>query len=83
MRYSKVIKLFSATCWKNRPVEYYLVKILSNNQHSRHIFEKLGAVMIGHEGNLYSSVLEDLKKVFQSDINRYFITNFFLKFPSK
>lgn len=63
----KVIKLFAAACWKNRPVEYYLVKILSNNQHSRHIFEKLGAVIIGHEGNLYSSVIEELKKVFKSE----------------
>lgn len=36
----KVVKLLAKRCYKDRKVDYFLIRISSQNQHSKHVFEK-------------------------------------------
>lgn len=40
----KAITLFSKKFSEQRQVDYFVIRILSSNTHSKHVFEKLGAV---------------------------------------
>ena len=52
----RALKLLVLKASMEHPVDSYLVRILSGNTHSRHVFEKIGAVPVGSRG----SFLEDL-----------------------
>ncbi|MGN0649286.1 MAG: GNAT family N-acetyltransferase [Oscillospiraceae bacterium] len=46
---AKVVKLLVQKACSEQEIEYFEVKIKAENSHSRHVFEKLGAVKIGEE----------------------------------
>ncbi|MCM1158441.1 MAG: GNAT family N-acetyltransferase, partial [Bacteroidales bacterium] len=54
----RAIRLFAKKVCEEKQVEYFLIRISSNNLHSQHIFEKLGAVKIGEEESAFSKFVE-------------------------
>ena len=46
---AKVVKLLVQKACSEQEIEYFEVKIKAENLHSRHVFEKMGAVKIGEE----------------------------------
>ena len=46
---AKVVKLLAQKACSEQEIEYFEVKIRAENSHSRHVFEKMGAVKIGEE----------------------------------
>ena len=46
---AKVVKLLVQKACSEQEIEYFEVKIKAENSHSRHVFEKMGAVKIGEE----------------------------------
>lgn len=46
---AKVVKLLVQKAYSEQEIEYFEVKIKAENSHSRHVFEKMGAVKIGEE----------------------------------
>lgn len=46
---AKVVKLLVQKACSEQEIEYFVVKIKAENSHSRHVFEKMGAVKIGEE----------------------------------
>ena len=51
---------------------YYLVKISSKNEHSIHVFEKLGAVFDGEEESPFKRFMETFKSVMNDEIGDSF-----------
>ena len=51
---SKAIRLFAKRVYEIKKVDYFLIRISSNNLHSQHIFEKMGAIKIGEEESAFS-----------------------------
>lgn len=50
----KALRLFAGRVCEIRKVDYFLIRISSNNLHSRYVFEKMGAVKIGEEETAFS-----------------------------
>ena len=64
-------------------IDYFLIRISSNNLHSQHVFEKMGAIRIGEENSLFSRYvntfeesaikeipdMEKFRELFKEDIN--------------
>ena len=46
---AKVVKLLVQKSCFERNIDFFLIRIKSNNLHSKHVFEKMGAVLIGEE----------------------------------
>lgn len=60
---SRIVKMFAKRTYEKQEVEYFLIRISSRNSHSKHVFEKLGAILIGEEDSLFMSIIKDFKKV--------------------
>ncbi len=54
------VKMLVQKYCKENEIEYFLIKIRSTNFHSRHIFEKMGAVIIGEEDSFFKSLKNKL-----------------------
>ncbi len=54
----KAVRLFANRICKEKAVDYFLIRISSNNLHSQHVFEKMGAVKIGEEESDFSKFVE-------------------------
>lgn len=54
----KAVRLFAKKVCGIRMVDYFLIRISSNNLHSQHVFEKMGAVKIGEEETDFSRFIE-------------------------
>lgn len=54
----KAVRLFAKKVCEIRMVDYFLIRISSNNLHSQHVFEKIGAVKIGEEESDFSKFVE-------------------------
>lgn len=54
----KAVRLFAKRVYEIRKVDYFLIRISSNNLHSKHVFEKMGAVKIGEEETEFSRFVE-------------------------
>ena len=52
---------------KERNIDYFLIKIKSDNSHSKHVFEKMGAVPIGEEDRNYTLFLKVLGNSLDED----------------
>lgn len=50
---SKAVRLFARRVYEKRKVDYFLIRISSNNQNSKCVFEKMGAVKIGEEETIF------------------------------
>lgn len=58
---AKVVKLLMRTVCAGQDIEYFLIRIMSNNLHSRYVFEKMGAVPIGEEEHPYVVLMNRLR----------------------
>lgn len=57
----KAVRLFAKTIYEIRKVDYFLIRISSNNLHSQHVFEKMGVIKIGEEETAFSKFVEKFK----------------------
>ncbi|MGN0657052.1 MAG: GNAT family N-acetyltransferase, partial [Ruminiclostridium sp.] len=60
---AKVVKMLVNKFCEERRVDYFLVRIMSDNSHSKHVFEKMGAVLIGEEDRPDVKLLKELNKL--------------------
>ncbi|SCI87109.1 Uncharacterised protein [uncultured Roseburia sp.] len=58
----KAVRLFARRVYEIRKVDCFLIRISSKNQHSIHVFEKMGAVKIGEEETAFSRFREKFRK---------------------
>lgn len=63
----KVVRLFARRVYEIRKVDYFLIRISSNNKHSKHVFEKMGAVRIGEEETEFSKFVEKFRETADKD----------------
>lgn len=49
----KAVRLFARRVYEIRKVEYFFIRISSNNQHSKHVFEKMGSVKLEKEKRIF------------------------------
>jgi len=54
----KAVRLFAKRVCEEKEVDYFLIRISSNNLHSQHVFEKMGVVKIGEEESAFSKFVE-------------------------
>lgn len=59
----KAVRLFARRAYVIRKIDYFLIRISSNNLHSQYVFEKMGAVKIGEEETAFSKFIERFKEV--------------------
>ncbi len=45
---------------EEQAVNYFLIRISSRNPHSKHVFEKMGAVLIGEGSSLFREFINQL-----------------------
>jgi RimJ/RimL family protein N-acetyltransferase len=81
----KIIPLFAKKISEEYNVDYFLIRISSKNEHSKHVFEKMGAVLIGKEDTVFQKFIskyselvsatddngETLKKYFDEDSDEF------------
>lgn len=63
----KAIRLFAKKVCEIRKADYFLVRISSNNLHSKYVFEKMGAVKIGEEETAFSRFVERFGEIAEKD----------------
>lgn len=59
---AKVVKLLAKRAYMDKKVEYYLVRISSNNMHSRHVFEKMGVIPVGATESDFQKFIKKYEK---------------------
>ena len=59
---TQVIKLFINQLKDVLQIEYFLIRICSDNEISQRMFEKIGAVKIGEEGKEYADLMHKIMK---------------------
>lgn len=64
---TKVVKLLVQKVCLERNIDYFLIRIMSNNPHSKQVFEKMGAVLIGEEDRPFVVFMDELKKTMSED----------------
>ena len=57
------------------PIEYFMVRIYSDNESSKKLFEKLGATQIGKEPSEFMEVLSQMKKKLKEEYEEFLIRN--------
>lgn len=58
---TKIVKLLAKAAYKEKPVEYYLIRISSRNPHSKHVFEKMGVLPIGTSESTFKTFMNSFK----------------------
>lgn len=59
----RVIKLICTRYLQEHKIDYFLVRIMSTNSHSKHVFEKMGAVYLTSEENNVKAVLKRMSEL--------------------
>ena len=70
----KAVRLFAGRICKIRKIDYFLIRISSNNPHSKYVFEKMGAIKIGEEKTAFSRFVEEFSEIAEKegqDLERY------------
>lgn len=60
----RVVKILAKRSYQDKPVEYYLIRISSNNPHSKHVFEKMGVIPIRTTDGSFKTFIKNHKEVF-------------------
>lgn len=68
---AKAVKLLVKKVHEEKNVESFLIRISSKNSHSRHVFEKMGAVLIGEENSLWERFVNVLKDEKRNELLEY------------
>lgn len=63
----KAIKMLAKRAYCDRQVEYYILRVSSQNQHSKHVIEKLGGVLDNSEDLFFNRLLCALKDRFEGE----------------
>ena len=71
----ETIPLFAKRILEIKSMKYFLVRIYSDNETSRKLFEKLGAVQIGKEPSEFAEVLEQLKEKSREQYEKFLFYN--------
>ncbi|MGN0680185.1 MAG: GNAT family N-acetyltransferase [Oscillospiraceae bacterium] len=66
---AKVVKLLVQKACREQNIDYFLIKIMSNNSHSQHVFEKMGAIQVGEEERPFVAVMKELKQIESEEIS--------------
>ena len=70
----EVVPLFARKHYELKEIDYFWVRISSHNPHSKHVFEKLGAIKIGEEETEFQRFSERFKEIMEEqeqDIENY------------
>ena len=70
----KAVRLFAGRVCEIRKIDYFLIRISSNNSHSKYVFEKMGAIRIGEEETAFSRFVEEFSEIAEKegqDLERY------------
>ena len=59
----KIVVMLAKRTYQDKPVEYYLIRISSRNSHSKHVFEKLGAIPIGTTESTFNTIIKSFKNI--------------------
>ena len=59
----KAIKLLVLKANEEHPVDSYLIRILSRNTHSQHVFEQMGAVSIEKRESMLEELMTELEEI--------------------
>ena len=71
----ETIPMFAKRVLELRAVEYFMVRIYSDNESSKKLFEKLGATQIGKEPSEFMEVLSQMKKKPKEEYEEFLIRN--------
>ena len=63
----KALRLFAGRVCEIRKVDYFLIRISSNNLHSKYVFEKIEAVKIGEEETAFSRFVERFGEIVEKE----------------
>jgi len=66
---ARVVKLLAKTFYEQQDVEWFLIRISSRNLHSRHVFEKMGAILLGEEAGVLKSFMKTLTTHFRGTVD--------------
>ncbi len=58
---ARAIKLTAQRAYDDKKVEYFLIRISSKNLHSRHVFEKMGAIPFRTAENTFQTFMRNFK----------------------
>lgn len=64
---AKVVKQLVQKVCKEQDIDYFLIKIKSDNSHSKYVFEKMGAIPIGEENYNYTIFMKALNNFMDED----------------
>ena len=59
----RVIRMFARKTYEEQSVEYFVIRISSRNPHSKHVFEKMGVILICEEESLFTAFMKDFREV--------------------
>lgn len=59
----RVIKMFARKTYEVQSVEHFIIRISSRNPHSKHVFEKMGVILICEEESLFTAFMKDFKEI--------------------
>lgn len=59
----RVIRMFAKKTYEMQSVEYFIIRISSRNLHSKHVFEKMGVILICEEESLFTAFMKNFKEV--------------------
>ena len=71
----ETIPLFAKRVQELMPVDYFVVRIYSDNEPSKKLFEKLGAELMGKEPSEFAEALSQLKEKFKEEYEGFIIRN--------
>lgn len=64
---ARAIKMLARQVYEELEVDYFLLRVSSRNSHSRHMIEKLGAVLIGEEEGEFKRMIRTMREVLDED----------------
>lgn len=63
---TKVVKLLARRAYEDKNVDYYLIRISSRNPHSKHVFEKMGVILIREAEGTFKAFMKSFKEIMKN-----------------
>ena len=63
---TRAIKLVARRAYEDKRVEYFLIRISSRNPHSKHVFEKMGVILLRTTESTFRTFMKDFKDVMKN-----------------
>ncbi len=71
----EIISLFAKRVQELMPEEYFVMKVYSDNEPNKNLFEKLGAELMGKEPSEFAEALLQMKEKFKKEYEGFIIRN--------